>query len=294
MSLSEADLAIQAVSPALWEALSPLGRRLRQSANFLPQQTAEARGKPFNATIGQITDGHGKAVSLPAMADALGMSEAERSQAFLYSPVEGLAELRRAWRARQRGDRPESLPSSLPVVTLGAEQGWAIAAEMFAGEGRAVILSEPVPPGLRDLCELKLGAASRRAGLASDGLDRALDGLPDAEPALVFLNGTLEKAAGREALRRSLARAAAYRPLVAVVESEIFWSLLGVEENLIPLRVESVPELGVGFLTFPFPPESAVALALESKVKMLLRAVAGSPSACSQTVLLHALRWKSG
>lgn len=290
MSLSDADKAIQAASPALWDALSPLGRRLRQSANFLPLQTAEARGKAFNATIGQITDGHGKAVSLPSMAAALGMSEAERSQAFLYSPVEGLAELRRLWRARQRGDRPESLPSSLPVVTLGAGQAWALVAEMFAAEGRAVILAEPAPPGLQDLCEMKLGAAVRRAGLGADALDRALDGLPDTEPVLVVLNGLLEKAAGREALRRSLARAALYRPLVVAVESPLFWSLIGVEENLIPVRVEGVAQIGVGFLTFPFPPESAVALALESKVKMLLRAVAGSPSTCSQTVLLHALR----
>ncbi len=141
---------------------------------------------------------------------------------------------------------------------------------------------------------MKLGAAVRRAGLGADALDRALDGLPDTEPVLVVLTGALEKAAGREALRRSLARAAAYRPLVVAVESALFWSLIGVEENLIPVRVEGrlegIVEIGVGFLTFPFPPESAVALALESKVKMLLRAVAGSPSTCSQTVLLHALR----
>ncbi len=152
-AVSEADRAIQAASPALWDALSPLGRRLRQSANFLPQQTAEARGKAFNATIGQITDGRGKAVSLPSMAGALGMSEAERSQAFLYSPVEGLAELRRLWRARQRGDRPESLPSSLPIVTLGAAQAWALVAEMFAAEGRAVVLAEPAPPASRTSAE---------------------------------------------------------------------------------------------------------------------------------------------
>src|SRR3954447_16496057 len=120
------DDALRAASPAIWAALSPLGRRLRLPANFLPQQTAEARGKAFNATIGQITDGHGTAVPLPAMAAALsGLDDAERSRAFLYAPVEGIAELRRAWRDWQRrgmGASQASPPSSLPMVAVGPAQ----------------------------------------------------------------------------------------------------------------------------------------------------------------------------
>src|SRR6202035_1674979 len=136
-----ADAAIQAASPALWEALSPLGRRLRLPANFLPEQTAEARGKAFNATIGQITDGRGKAVPLPVMAAALeGLDEAARSQAFLYSPVEGLAELRQRGRERQRRGRLPGLPSSLPIVTAGPIQALSLAADLFAAPGRAVAL----------------------------------------------------------------------------------------------------------------------------------------------------------
>ena len=86
--------ALRSVSPALWAALSPLARPLRLPANFLPQQTAEARGKTFNATIGQITDGKGKAVPLGPMAEALGgLTEELRNRALLYSPVEGFADL---------------------------------------------------------------------------------------------------------------------------------------------------------------------------------------------------------
>ena len=67
----DSDLALLlAESPALLAALSPLGRRVRQPASFLPLQSAEARGKRFNATIGQITDGAGRALPLPAMAEA--------------------------------------------------------------------------------------------------------------------------------------------------------------------------------------------------------------------------------
>lgn len=68
----------------------------------------------------------------------------------------------------------------------------------------------------------------------------------------------------------------------------LFEELVGLHENLIPIRVEEAP-LQVGFLTFPFPADSAVAIALEKKVKMLLRAQVGSPSAAMQVVLLRSL-----
>jgi hypothetical protein len=45
----------------------------------------------------------------------------------------------------------------------------------------------------------------------------------------------------------------------------------------------------VGFLTFPFDFESAAATAIEGKVKMLSRAVVGSPPAAGQAILLAGL-----
>ena len=59
-------------------------------------------------------------------------------------------------------------------------------------------------------------------------------------------------------------------------------------ENLFPIRVEEIEGREVGFLTFPFPPDSAVADALEKKVKMLLRAQIGSPPAVTQVLALRA------
>lgn len=227
--MTQDDEAIRAASPALWAALSRLGRAVHQPVHFLPLQTAEARGKPFNATIGQITDGNGKAgkaVPLPTMAAALGgLSEEARSRAFLYSPVEGLADLRQAWKERQA----HRVPSSLPIVTLGAQHGRALIANLFL------------------------------------------------EEAVAFLED-----------RDALLGAARRGPVVAVVD-ELFEELVGLHENLIPIRVEEAP-LQVGFLTFPFPADSAVAIALEKKVKMLLRAQVGSPSAAMQVILLEALR----
>jgi hypothetical protein len=53
--------------------------------------------------------------------------------------------------------------------------------------------------------------------------------------------------------------------------------------------MEETEDREVGFLTFPFPPDSAVADAMEKKVQMLLRAQIGSPPALTQVVLLRSL-----
>ncbi|HWM94776.1 MAG TPA: hypothetical protein VN493_28745 [Thermoanaerobaculia bacterium] len=270
--LSSADEAIRTASPALWAALSPLGRRVQQPVHFLPLQTAQARGKAFNATIGQITDGRGRAVPLPTLEAALGgLDDAARSQALLYSPVEGLAEMRRTWRERQRRERPDAPPSSLPLVTVGAEQGRTLVGELFAGEGRIVVLPEPVQASDRDLFHLRLGADVRTS----------VDDLPEGEPVLVVMDGS-------KGNREDLVRAASRGPVVAIVDG-LFWDLIGLHENLFPIRVEGVDGLGVGFVTFPYPPDSAVADALEKKAKMLLRAQVGGPSTAMQTVLLRSL-----
>ena len=242
---------------ALRAALSPLGQRVQQPAAFLPLQTAQARGKRFNATIGQITDGHGKAVPLPTMAAVLeGLDEEARSRAFLYSPVEGLADLRRAWQQRQ------GHATALPLVTVGAAQARALLGDLFAGEGRIVVLREPVRPSDRDLFQIRLGADVRTS----------FEGLPEGEPVL---------AVDRD--REELLRAADRGPVVAIVD-ELFPELIGAHENLVPIRVEEIEGREVGFLTFPFPPDSAIADEMEKKVKMLLRAQIGSPPAITQVL----------
>jgi aspartate/methionine/tyrosine aminotransferase len=303
-----ADLAIQAASGALWAALSTLGRKARVPENFLPQQTADARGKLWNATIGQITDGRGGALPLSPMAAALsGLGATRRNQAFLYSPVEGLAELRERWRERQRQERPGAPPSGLPIVTSGPVLALSLAADLFLEEGRTVLLPAPHPPGYPEVFALRTGARARTFS-SPEGLAAALGGIAPGEPALVVLRtpAALEEpilsVAERQVWAGVLAIAAGERPLVALLDdlweregSSLFWDLLGLHPSLIPIKMDGpggelgFPGAGVGFLTFPFAPDSEVARALEGKVKMLSRAVVGSPSAAGQALLLAAL-----
>jgi hypothetical protein len=106
----------------------------------------------------------------------------------------------------------------------------------------------------------------------------------------------------RRALCGVLATAAAARPLVVVLDDfweraggSLFWDLADLHPQLIAVKVDGpggelgFPGGGVGFLTLPFDPESEVARAMEGKIKMLLRAVVGSPPALGQAVLLAGL-----
>jgi aspartate/methionine/tyrosine aminotransferase len=316
--VTEANEFLAVAAPALWAALSPIGRRALQPASFLPLQTAEARGKAFNATIGQITDGHGAAVPLPSMAAALaGLDDAERSRAFLYGPVEGIPELRRAWRQWQRRGVSPEVASSLPMVTVGTAHARALAAALFAGEGRRVVLPHPCRAGDRELFTLRLGADALPCDCIHGGhfdptaVTRHLAGLPEGEPAVVLLElpgesaGYVPVTRERAAFCSALTSAAGHRPLVVIVDdtweglgapsASLFWALAGRHPNLIPVKVDgSDGQLGfpggrVGFLTFPCEPESDLAKALESKTKMLLRAEVGSPPAMTQVLLLRAL-----
>ncbi len=224
---------IRQEAPVLWRMLSALGRRVRQPADFLPQQSAEARGKPFNATIGQITDGHGNAVELPALGAALaGLGPAERSRALLYSPLEGLPDLRQRWRERQQRCWPAGTPSSVPLVTTGPGLARQVLAELFVEEGRTVLLFPGDLSDARELfevrcgarvCELPIGWASSRG---HDALAQALGDLPAGEPLVVLIAGGGAGDSGRGTVtgtdpigfRDCLTAAAAVRPVVVLVE----------------------------------------------------------------------------
>ena len=74
----------------------------------------------------------------------------------------------------------------------------------------------------------------------------------------------------------------------------LFAGLIGRHVDLVPFRVEGTAKLGfpgaaLGFLTLPYGPDSRLAQELEKKLKMLLRAAVGSPSALTQVLLLAAL-----
>ncbi|MBZ0113841.1 MAG: aminotransferase class I/II-fold pyridoxal phosphate-dependent enzyme, partial [Thermoanaerobaculia bacterium] len=186
--------AIREASPALYELLSPLGRRLVYP-NDIPFQAGQARGKTFNATIGQITDGADGAIPVASVAAGLsGLDAAARNRALLYSPGPGFANLREAWRRRQRRGVAEEAVSGLPFVTVGLSHGLSMVADIFAGEGRYVVLPQPFWGNYRQTFAVRTGARLVGAPSVVDGrfhpesIAESLDDLPDGEPAVAILN----------------------------------------------------------------------------------------------------------
>ena len=313
-------------APAIFQCLSAVGRRVFYPPG-IPQQGIEARGTSYNGTIGQITDGRGKALPLPSMADAIDLGDPSRlSRAFLYSPVDGVPELRSAWRARQRRGVPEGVPSTLPLVTDGLTHALSMVSDLFAGEGRAVALAAPFWGNYRQCFALRTGADMRTtatwvhgAGGAhtfhADGIREALEEVPAGEPAIAIINapsnpgGYMPTDAERAALVRTLLGIAEERPLVVVCDDayaglvfdptitrhSLFWELAGRHDNLLAIKLDgATKELSffggrVGFITFGVPQGSAVEAALISKCKSLVRSTVGSPVALSQMLVLRAL-----
>jgi aspartate/methionine/tyrosine aminotransferase len=312
--------AIESASPALWKALSPLGRRVAFPPD-IPFQAAQARGKRYNGTIGQVTDGAGRPLALPAVARALRLEPEVRDRALLYSPVQGIPEVRAAWRRWQRREIVD-LPSSEPLVTAGLTHGLALAADLFGGEGSVVAVPSPFWGNYRQTFAARTGAriltapAYREGAYNPTAIPEALAAVPAGEPAVAILNlpsnpgGYMPTREERSALSAALLAEAERRPLVVlcddayaglVYESDapprsMFWDLAGRHPRLVPVKIDGgTKEFSlfggrVGFLTFPFAPGSEIAEALESKVKCLVRAVIGSPVATSQMLLLQALQ----
>jgi aspartate/methionine/tyrosine aminotransferase len=309
----EVNQVVRGASPALFDALSDLGRRVAYPPD-IPFQAAQARGKTYNGTIGQITDGRGAAVSLPSMSKVMaGLGGDDLSRAFLYSAVPGIEEVRERWREWQRRGQPDSKPSTLPQVTNGLAHGLSIVADLFAGEGTPLAVPTPFWGNYRQTFVVRRGAKLLTSPVYVDGkfnpgaIAEALADRPDGQPAMAVLNlptnpsGYSPTAEERRELTHSLTQLAGKGPLVVVCDDayaglvfeedipreSMFWDLIGQHENLIPVKVVGGR---VGFVTFAQPPASDIAAALDSKVKCLVRATVGSPVAASQMVLLQALR----
>lgn len=320
--LERFNAALASASPALFAALSPLGRRIYFPAD-IPFQAAEARGKEINATIGQITDGAGGALVPLSLARGLAaLGEGERNRALLYSPVEGFADLRRAWARWQSREMGREMPATtLPFVTAGLTHGLSLVADLFGGEGRTVLIPAPFWGNYRQCFGARTGArvvpvpSFTAEGFDAEPLAGALAALPRDEPAVVVLNlpsnpsGYSLAAAERSRLGEALGAAASERPLVVVCDdayaglvfepevprASLFWDLATAHPNLVAVKVDgATKELSffggrLGFLTFALAADSDAAPAIESKLKGLLRAGLGSPIATTQVLALAAL-----
>jgi aspartate/methionine/tyrosine aminotransferase len=319
--MSEADrlnAALREGLPAAGACLSDLGRRAYFPAG-IPFQSAQARGTRYNGTIGQVTDGRGRPLPLPALADPL--TPLQEEMAHLYSPPQGHSALREAWKARQqRFSGGSTVKTTLPFVAIGLTQALGFIAELFTGVGQTVILPAPRWGNYDQVFGLRRQADIVNYDLFVDG-EFSLEPLRavlarTAGPAVLVLNfphnpsgfspSTSEV---QEIVRLVTAHAG---PLVVLCDDayggliheetlprrSMFWDLAEAADPArhAIFRADGVTkELlffpgRVGFLTAALDPDSPAAEALESKLKCLARSSVGSPPGPSQALVLRALQ----
>lgn len=163
-------------APAAFALLSGLGRALA-FPDGVPMQSYEAARCELRATIGQLTDGHGKALSPAALSGHLhGISDED---AFLYAHAAGQPRLRDLWAARLAA-QAGGAPFSRPVVAAGITHALNTAAELFADAETEVVLPTPHWGNYRMIFNVRRGSPLRTWSFFDGAGALNLDGLREA------------------------------------------------------------------------------------------------------------------
>jgi len=132
---------IQKQNSNILKMLSERGKNIFFPKLGILSQSAQAKGKKINASIGEAVEDDGSSMHLPAF-DAL--INLPVNSIFPYAPSYGKKELRDIWKNFLVKKNPSLKDSlfSIPVATNGVTHGISIAGYLFADDGDAVVLSD--------------------------------------------------------------------------------------------------------------------------------------------------------
>jgi aspartate/methionine/tyrosine aminotransferase len=132
---------IEKLNPNLPGMLSDRGRNIFFPRLGILSQSAQAKGKDINATIGEAREDDGSSMHLEAFDTLLNMPA---GNTFPYAPSFGKPELRDKWKEFIYAKNPSlrNILISRPIATNGLTHGLSIAGYMFADAGDVVVLSD--------------------------------------------------------------------------------------------------------------------------------------------------------
>lgn len=132
---------IEKNNPAVHRMLSEKGKNIFFPKGGILKQSADAKGKKFNATIGISTKDDGTPLVLPSLSHQIGIDPKNYAP---YAPSFGLMNLRKKWQEKIREKNPslKGKDISLPVVTSGLTHGLSIAAYLFLDQEDTLILPD--------------------------------------------------------------------------------------------------------------------------------------------------------
>ncbi len=308
-------------NPAVWELLSQKGKEIFYPNKGILAQTAEAKGKRINATVGSALEDDGATMCLDTIARWLKIGTEE---SFSYAPSYGTDPVRRKWKEMMLKKNPslEQTTISNPIVTSALTHGLSITGYLFCDPGDLVIVPDMFWGNYRLIYEAAYGAelttfktfteeGTFNVAALREALEKA-----DGRKRLVLLNFPNNPAGYTPTVKEAhqiteiLVEAAERNGPTAVFvddayfglvyEDEIlgespFAALAGAHPNLLavkldgPTKEDYVWGFRVGFITYGIKGgTSELYHALESKTAGVVRGTISNASHIGQSLLLHA------
>ncbi len=303
-------------NPCLVEMLSKKGLRAFFPAKGILSQTADGKGKTYNATIGAATEENGSVMCLKSLRAKV---YTDPQKCFPYASSYGRQELRELWQGMIREKNPSigNTEISLPVVTCALTHGLSIAGFLFANENDEVITPDLFWGNYKLIFEgchnasIKTFQCFNGKGFNTEGLREML--LSEGGKKILILNfpnnpsGYTPTEQEVDAIESAVLEAAqmgkniitiiddAYFGLVyeeGIYKESIFARLADLHERVLAIKVDGATKedyvwgFRVGFLTYAYKGMSEkAAKALEAKTAGAIRGnISNSPN-ISQSLL---------
>lgn len=315
----ELNKVIRQNSPGAYDLLSRRGKLAFISKKGIVAQSAEAKGKAINATIGIALDNNQVPVHLASIANTVKLPPEE---VFPYAPSYGLPQLRASWQEQLVKKNPtlQKLLVSQPVVAAGVTHGLSVIGNLFIDPGDTLILPDPFWGNYRLIFETTYQASLEtfslfdQGGLNLKGLEEKI--LAEGKKKTILLNfpnnPTGYAPRTQEALKVAsiLKKAAAKGKQILVlvddayfglvyekdVITESFFSFLSdLDRNVLAVKIDGATKedyawgFRVGFITYGIRGMTKdLAAALEDKTAGAIRASISNASRLSQSLLLQA------
>ncbi|HLC96576.1 MAG TPA: aminotransferase class I/II-fold pyridoxal phosphate-dependent enzyme [Candidatus Nanoarchaeia archaeon] len=310
---------IQRNSPIVYDLLSKKGREIFFPKKGILAQTADAKGKKINATIGIALEEDGSPMRLKAIAAKIKL---DPKDIFPYAPSFGKQELRVKWKEMMYGKNPSLAGKeiSLPIVSNALTHGLTVAAYLFINPGDKIIMPDLFWGNYKLMFQNAYGAEFDLFE-TFDGNKFNIAGLREkllavGEKIIVLLNfpnnptgytpTDKEAAAIIEAVREAAESGKkvllliddAYFGLVykkGVYVQSLFSELADLHENVLAIKLDGATKedyvwgLRVGFITYGLKGGNKELYgALENKTSGTVRGSISNDSHLSQSLVYHA------
>lgn len=311
---------IEKLNPNLFKMLSVRGRNIFFPKQGILSQSAQARGKNINATIGEAWDDDGSPMHLEAFDTLLKINPKE---AFPYAPSYGKPELRDKWKEFIYAKNPSlnNTVISKPIATSGLTHGLSTAAYLFTDIGDVVLMPDLYWENYELIFHNGYGAEVdtfelfKNGGFNTDGLARKLNSVQKEKIVLLlnFPNNPSGYTPVIDEVDRIVAEigkiAHSGKKVVVIVDDayfglvyeenvfpeSIFTRLINLHEYVLAIKLDGPTKedyvwgFRVGFITYGVKGGTAELYeALEAKTAGAIRGNISNISHLSQSLLLNA------